>query len=387
MIRNKPILSFIFILLALFFLLSGSFRIEKTQRRFMLSPFSPEKVERTSKVLIQFKDSIPDDTLTIYYAPIDQPVAFSRNIHTAVCGDTVCRLVNLTLYWEITGKFMGYSIPTGEELTKKEHEPFMESDYQRLNEILADSSSLLRFYALDEVGPVQKTVAKIDGITGATIPDLSSWIVPNAAYTSSTLWHITYGATRDSVMAYTSKNLLSIHLLNDLLKDGDPYNQIKAFQWINESKFNRNHFIQQALDVLHKGNYPVFGSALNFLKGCADKERLQMEVVQLLGHEDFRIKIQVTDFLRESEKLSRPVALELMTFLQSENYYLVNMVLNLLDKRYQLDQNDLLKISSLLRSKSKTISNRVYYFLLGRNNDNQHFTSLLNEYSRLNFNH
>jgi hypothetical protein len=353
----------------------------------MRSPFSPEKVERTSKVLIQFKDSIPDDTLTIYYAPIDQPVAFSRNIHTAVCSDTVCRLVNLTLYWEITGKFMGYSIPAGEELTKKEHEPFMESDYQRLNEILADSSSLLKFYALDEVGPVQKTVAKIDGITGATIPDLSSWIVPNAAYTSSTLWHITYGATRDSVMAYTSKNLLSIHLLNDLLKDGDPYNQIKAFQWINESKFNRNHFIQQALDVLHKGNYPVFGSALNFLKGCADKERLQMEVVQLLGHEDFRIKIQVTDFLHESEKLSRPVALELMTFLQSENYYLVNTVLNLLDKRYQLDQNDLLKISSLLRSKNKTIANRVYYFLLSRNANNQYLTSQLNEYSKLNFNH
>jgi hypothetical protein len=354
---------------------------------FIHSSFRPGEVATTKRVLIQFKDSIPDDTLTIYYAPIDQPVAFSRNIHTAVCSDTVCRLVNVTLFWEVTGKYMGYSIPNGEELTKKEHEPFLESDYQRLNEILADSSSLLKFYALDEVGPVQKTVAKIDGITGATIPDLTPWIVPNAAYTSSTLWHIAYGATRDSIQAYTRNHLLSISMLNHLLRDGESFHQPKAFQWISESKINPNQFIEQALVVLRKGNYQVFGSALNFLKGCADKERLQLEVVKLLGHEDFRIKIQVVEFLRESEKFSRPVALALLTYLQSENYYLVNTVLNLLDKRYQLDQNDLLKISSLLRSKNKTIANRVYYFLLSRNANNQNLTSQLNEYSKLNINH
>ena len=380
MIRNKSIFSFIFILLALFFLLSGITRIEKPQRMFIHSEFRPDKVAKTSKIPINFKDSIPSDSLKIYFSPINQPVAFSRNIHTAVCSDTVCRLVNLTIYWEVTGKFIGYSIPAGEELTKKEHEPFMESDYYRLSEILADSSSLLKFYTLDELGPVHKSVSKVDGITGATIPDLSSWIVPNAAYTSSTLWHIAYGATRDSLLAYTRENLLSAPLLNHLLQDSDPYNQTRAFQWINNSKFMRNQFIEQALVILHQGNFQVFGSALNFLKGCIDRERLQLEVVQFLGHEDFRIKIQAVDFLRESEKLSRPVALELMTFLQSENYYLVNTVLNLLDKRYELDQKDLLKIGSLLGSKNTNIANRVYYFLLSKNTDNLHLTKQLNDY-------
>jgi hypothetical protein len=383
LIRNKSVFKGTFILIALFFLLSGSSHVEKANRMFMRSTFRPDKIEWTKKVLFKFKDAIPDDTLTIFYANPEQPVAFSRNIHTAVCSDTVCRLVNLTIYWEVTGKFLGYSVPGNEELTKKEHEPFLESDYTRLGEILADSSSLLGFYSPEEISPVKTTVVKADGITGATIPDLTSWIVSNAAYTSYTLWHLTYGSTRDSIKAYTRKHLLSKPLLIHLLQDRDPYNQIKAFQWINESKLDRNQFIDTALAVLHKGNSQVFGTALNYLKGCNSRERLQMEVVQSLGYEDFSVKIKAVEFLRESEKFSRPVALALLTFLWRDDYYLVNMVLALLEKRYVFEQNDLLKISSLLKSKNKNIANRVYYFLLSRNANNQNLTNNLNEYSKL----
>ena len=314
------------------------------------------------------------------------PVAFSRKIHSTVCGDTVCRLVNLTIYWEVTGKFIGYSIPRNAELTKKDHVPFLESDYNRLSRILADSSSLLKFYTLDELGPYPKSVERIDGITGATIPDLSSWIVPNAAYTSCTLWHIAYGATRDSIQAYTRSHLLSKQMLNHLLQNSDSYNQNKAFQWIIGSKFDRIQFIDQALIVLHKGNFQAFGLALNFLKNGIEKDRLQLQLVHLLGHEDFRIKNMAMEYLRESQKFSRPVAQELMTFLLSDNYYLVNGILSLMEKRYDPDLKDLLKISSLLRSKNTNIANRVYYFLLSKNARYQIITKKLEEYSQLNSN-
>jgi hypothetical protein len=165
LIRSKTAFKSTFVLIALFFLLSGSIRIEKDDRMFMRTSFSPERIEWTKKVLIQFKDSIPDDTLTIFYSNLEKPIGFCRNIHTAVCSDTVCRLVNVTIYWEITGKFLGYSVPGDEELTKKEHEPFLEIDYTRLGEILADSSSLLGLYSPEEITPVKTTIVKADGIT------------------------------------------------------------------------------------------------------------------------------------------------------------------------------------------------------------------------------
>ena len=282
---------------------------------------------------------------------------------------------------------MGYSIPWGEELTKREHTPFSDADYKKLTEILSDSASQLGFYTLNEIHPVKHSVTRADGITGATAPDLASWIVPEAAYTSITLWHLTYGATRDSIMAYSKSHLVSNQLLTCLLQTVDPYNQKKALGWIGDSKLSDNQFIEYALSILHGTNYQSSLQALKFLKPSSiDKERLQIEVISLLGSEDFRIKNLAIEYIRESEKLTRKVALNLMTQLTSDNYYLVNVILTLLEKRYNPDSQDQLTLCSLLNSKNGNVSDRVYYFLLNLPNHSSDIAKQLNRYRRKNLN-
>ena len=366
-------------------LLLGSSRPDEMGRMFTNSTFRPDKAAKISKVLINFIDSIPDDTLSIYFSATNQPEAFSRNIYTAVCIDSLCRPVDITLYWEVTGKYIGYSLPPREELTKREHVPFSESEYTRLSEILADSSSQLGFYSPEEIHPAKQAIKKTDGITGATLPDLSPWIVPEAAYTSYTIWHLTYGDTCDSIMAYTKKHLLSDQLITSILQNNDPYNQIKALQWISESNLNCSQFIEPALAILHNGNYQSARQALKFLKlSGIDKERLQMEAIKLLDSEDFRIKNLAIEYIRESEILIQPVAQALMTHLESENYYLVNVILTLLEKRYTPDYDDQLKLSSLLDSKNGNAADRVYYFLLNLPNQSPDLAKQLNRYRRKN---
>src|SRR5665647_808367 len=136
----------VFLMIALSFLLSGNKSIDNNDRMFFNSSFRPDEAHKSSKIRINFKDSIPDDTLTLYFSDANIPVAFSRNISTAVCYDSLCRRANITLYWEVFGKYIGYSIPRGDELTKKEHVPFSDRDYARLNEVLSDSLSVLKFY-------------------------------------------------------------------------------------------------------------------------------------------------------------------------------------------------------------------------------------------------
>lgn len=371
------------ILIIFLFILPGNTRFEACNHLFFTSSFHPDKATKMSKVLINFSDSMPDDTLSIYFSNDNYPEAFSRNIHTAVCIDSLCRLVDLTIYWEITGKYLGFALPPSQELTKKEHVPFQENDYTRLHEILADSSSQLGFYTQNEIHPVKKTVAQTDGITGATLPDLASWIVPEAAYTSYTLWHLTYGATRDSIMAYTKKRLLTNQLLTSILAKKDPYNQIMALRWINESDMNRNQFIEPALSILHSGNYQSSGQALKFLKYSGmDKERLQMEVIKCLESEEFRIKNLAIEYIRESDKLTKPVVQELMKRINNENYYLVNVILSLLEKRYHPDDEDQLQLGALLDSKNENIANRAYYFLLNLPGQSPGLTKQLNQYRR-----
>ena len=354
-------------------------------RIFINSSFRPDKSSKISKVRINFSDSIPDDTLTIYYTTASYPEAVSRNIRTAVCIDSLCRLVDIRLFWEITGKFLGYSLPSGEELTKREHTPFTETDYKKLTEILCDSSSQLGFYSPSEIHPVKQSVTKTDGITGATAPDLASWIVPEAAYTSFTIWHLTYGATRDSIMAYSKNHLLSNQLLINLLQTSNPYNQMKALHWIGVSRRNDNQFIEYALAILHSSNYLLSRHALKFLKRTSiDKERLQKEVIALLGTEDFRIKNLAIEYIRESEKLTQPVAMDLMAHLTSDNYYLVNVILSLLEKRYNPDSSDQFMLCSLLNSKNGNVSERVYYFLLNLPVQSPDLAKQLNRYRRIN---
>ena len=353
------------ILFLLQFLLSGNIPQEDRIRMVFNTTFRPDKIEKISKVLINFNDTIPNDSLTIYYSGINEPVAFSRDIHTAVCMDSLCRLVDITLFWEITGRYLGFKLPPGTELTKKKHLPFTEMDYNRLNEILSDSASQLGFYTPAEIHPAQPVKVKTDGISGATIPDLGPWIVPEAAYTSYTLWHLAYGSTPDSIVSYTKKHFISNSLLFKLLESKDAFSQLKGLQWIDQSNESCSQFIEPALKILHNGKFNSSGLALKFLKKCnLDEEKMQKEVIQLLDNEDFRIKNSAIEYFRSSEKLFQSVAKEMIKKTGSENYYLVNVILSLIEKKYQPDFEDQVQLSALLNSHSGSVANRVYIFLL-----------------------
>ena len=337
---------------------------DSKSRHLFNHPFDPDKSFITKKILIDFRDTIPDDTLTIYYSAPNHPNAVSRNIHTAVCIDTLCRLVDITIFWEITGKYLGFTLPTGEELTKKKHTPFTEGDYIRLNEILGDSLSQLGLYSAQDIHPPKQTNVKTDGISGATIPDLTPWIVPEAAYTSHTLWHLTYGASRDSILAYTFNHFLSNRFLTELLNSGDAYSQVKALQWIGKDSLTGKQFIIPVISILHNGNFAACRQALKFLQMNMDNNKLlQYEVVQLFDNEDFRIKNTAIEYFRTVSGLDPSVAKEMIRRAHSDNFYIVNVLLSIIEKKYEPDFEDQRALSVLLESKNGSLANRVFVYL------------------------
>ncbi len=180
--QMKNIKILFLLLFLLFFLQSGNIPLQKEMRLYCTTAFQPENARKVTRVQVNFSDSIPDKLLTIYYNDRNLPVACSRNIHTAVCIYGLCRSVDITLYWELTGKFLGYSVYKDNELTKRGHIPFNESDYAKLNQILSDPKSRLGEITEEEILPLKQKVAATDGRTGATIPNLSCVVVPEAAY-------------------------------------------------------------------------------------------------------------------------------------------------------------------------------------------------------------
>jgi hypothetical protein len=145
---------------------------------------------------------------------------FCRDFHKVVCLTGECRMIKCRIYWSGTGNFLGINLPANEILTKTDHKPFTLEDYQKLNEILADSNSVLRTYTISNLSRLIKKSENIDAHTGATQSSMSEYVVKDAAYTSFTLWHTVYGTTRSAILSTLeqradSQYLKKVFLLND----------------------------------------------------------------------------------------------------------------------------------------------------------------------------
>ena len=112
--------------------------------------------------IIDFRDTIPNDTLWEYRNAEKMPLMYSRKIFTGVCIDGECRMVNIELFWNITGSYLGFKLPKGGYLSKLKHIPFSANDYDRLHILLSDPLSALANYSINELAP-NKDSTKTNG--------------------------------------------------------------------------------------------------------------------------------------------------------------------------------------------------------------------------------
>ena len=152
------------------------------------------------------------DTLYGHLSVQGDPVFFSRNVVTSVCFDGKCRLLDVIVYWNPTGRYLGFEMPEKEYLSKHDHEPFTEEEYLRLNALLADPFLPLGGYsyneivmqgANDEISESQYDDEEIDGVSSATSKFILDYVVEGAAYTTYKLWHLIYGPTSEVIKQWT----------------------------------------------------------------------------------------------------------------------------------------------------------------------------------------
>lgn len=366
-------LKYFTILLALAILLHGYIRPIKTDRMYFMENFQYSSIQETQKVPFQFNDTIPDDTLHVCYSEKNLPVAVYRDIQSGVCLDGECRLVKIRLYWTLTGRYLGYFLKDGQELTKREHLAFSEKEYEMLHKILKDSLSVLRYYTLTEIQPQKTAKIKTDGISGATAPDLSGYIVPEAAYTSYTLWHLVYGDTRDSIISWSSKNV-SVSLIDSLMKCTDVYDKIWALKTIGKVEDNCQSFKSKVLDNLSIENFQLIQKSITVLENCFVTDSLiQPRLVPLLHSFNAELRNFVVNYF-QSHHIHPKVAVQMVQELRNGNYSTINTILSAL-KYYKLSDNEIQTVIILLENKNREIAWRAYSYLL----DLQHKSSALNK--------
>ena len=129
-----------------------------------------------------------------------KPQHYFSAVFTPVCVDGSCYPINIELYWDLAGHYLKYGLSKDEILTKIEHLPFTDFDYGLLHRMIARSPSALANFTIYELTlPIED---KVDGVTGATRPELSGSFVPDALFTTYTLWHLVR-QPKDELMSFT----------------------------------------------------------------------------------------------------------------------------------------------------------------------------------------
>jgi hypothetical protein len=81
--------------------------------------------ENSDRLTVAYRDTLNDDSLYLVKTKENIPIHYFRNIATEVCFDNQCRLLDITVFWNITGRYLGFELPDGEFLSKYDHEPFV----------------------------------------------------------------------------------------------------------------------------------------------------------------------------------------------------------------------------------------------------------------------
>lgn len=351
---------------------------------YFLKPTVPIVVNADSIItkIVDIREEEGLDTLYQVLQKDASPVCYYRKIQAEVCFDGQCRPLNLSIYWNITGRYLGIALPPGEFLSKTDHEPFSEKEYHRLNEILADSlSALSSLPPEDLIVSEDKNKTLLDGVTGATRTDVLQHVVSGAVYTTYKLWHYVYGQTKQEVVKRTVDQL-SLPLLANILRSEDNGDKIWALAWLSSQQESSQELEELLLVNLSDDNYLLSERSINAINSASLRsEKFQLALAEkLLQISSAQQKLLLRKFSL-AESLSVPAQRiwnkNLLVFPPD----VTHDVLGLYDL-HAVEDETIAAIAGLLQHPNRFISLKAYKVLVNRDIKDKKIQQLLKKYKR-----
>ncbi|MVM35444.1 hypothetical protein GO755_35815 [Spirosoma sp. HMF4905] len=336
------------------------------QIRYFRTPAISLKPDTTLAFIAASQDSIANDTLFQIRSKEGYPTAYFRKIKTSVCFDNKCRLLKVNLYWNSTGRYLGFELPKGEFLSKAEHKPFKPAEYERMSELLADPLSPLATLSYAELAPQVKPVDKgneVDGVTSATAKNVLAYVVEGAAYTTYKMWHVVYGPTQEDVVHLTEKSVSPAFILM-ILNSPDLTDKIWALNHIRGFVPLTPELQQALFAFISPTDYNLAERAINALS--ADDLRasaIQRLLFAKFSESNYALKKRIISKFSEATILDAGVKKAFAEQLTSLNSELVSNVLDLFRKNKVADSETCRMVAQLLGNTNQLIAQKAFAYL------------------------
>lgn len=331
--------------------------------RYAVQPLIAGEVIETREFVGEWEDSTYSDRVVQHLGKDQIPLFYTREIKTGVCFDGKCRLLDILLYWNPVGGYQGFELPEKEFLSKTDHDPFTEEEYEHLHEILADSLSPLADYAFEEIVPGTGNPHEVDAVSSATLKEILDHIVPGAAYTTYRLWHLIYGETAREV-SRLSENLFSEKFALALLGSPQATAQIWALRRLHKLDSWSPELVQAVLALLEEENLNVVVEALNCIPSdVLRNEAVQQKLAGIIGGHDYSLKKLAIGKMKDAPAIGQDVRRSLVGLVPGLNGDLLGELLGLFWEKGITDQDTQLMVSEVLEGSNRYVGGKAFAYL------------------------
>jgi hypothetical protein len=327
-----------------------------------------------------YNDPTTNDTLFLQKTKNNIPLYFYKNVKGEVCSDEECRLLDIKVYWNITGRYLGFELPKGEFLSKHDHEPFSKSEYQRLHTLLADSSIPLDAVSFEKLVEQPKNEeGSVDAVSGATSKSVAEMVVKGAAYTTYKLWNIVNGPTMDFVSELSEKQLTPT-LIDRILQSPDNNDKVWALNRIDNTTELTSDLERSLLEIISSNDFYLAYSAIHAIAPNYLNTELQERLFSIYTHANHSIQKELVKKLMHAPKLSSKVVSGSRELLHQLNGQQLDDLLKLYSKHGVNDLETCKSVSRILENENRYISEKAYNFLIKIQTDDEFIMERLKAY-------
>jgi hypothetical protein len=322
---------------------------EQTHSIKLTDPLKPQEPAR----MFRIKPIVDSDGM---------PCGYSMRLITDVCLDNTCDILDITIYWDLFGRYERFEYPPGRPLTKMNHEPFSEEDYTFLDRILSNRDSILKIYSIDWF--MEQQSDEVDAVSGATAENVDSEVVEGAVYTSWVLWHWVNGEAVERLRTLTWISSPA-ERLNDWLSRGDPEQVEYVLDLLQQDKTEPKEKLRESLLVaLRNATYRTAKNILLYLQEtAADRETLNIQLATIAGRAEDLPQREIMDYLNRQPNVSPAVLQIVSSQLTTMSYAGVHIALNLFERVDNLPPDAEQNVRKLVESDNPFIVRRAKEYL------------------------
>lgn len=311
-------------------------------------------------------DEVEKKNVTLYQYISEKgfPIYYSRNIHTGVCYDNQCKMLNITLYWNPTGRYLGFELPEKEFLSKDDHLPFTEEEYIRLNMLLSDPKLPLGDFTYNQIAAKNKAALySVDGVSGATAKDVLEYVIKGSAYTTYTIYELVYGDTQTEVEAWTNM-VLSDEYLEDILTESPYRDKLWAIDMVRGKLANFPKSRGIILDLMGSEDFSLAEKCLNSLVAeDLEDEEVQNSLIDQFKSFDFGMKSRTVRLLKDTPQLYPEVLAELNEDLPSMEVPIIAGILDVYKNKGIDDPASISTVKEIAKSENSFLARKAKDYL------------------------